>query len=94
MAVWMAVWIKADWIAGVLDSGLHSGLDGYFNVLRIGIGRAIRSFVPWLVLVVQLSELMSERKRMINWQLVNRSTNQFALANIIRVKVFHFLGKI
>jgi hypothetical protein len=64
MAVWMAVWIKAVWImavwiAGILDGGLHSGLysglNGYFDVLRIGIGRAIRSFVPWLVLVVWLS---------------------------------------
>jgi hypothetical protein len=41
--------------------------DGGFDVLLIGIGRAIRSFVSWLVLVGWLSELMNERKRIINY---------------------------
>ena len=48
------------------DGGLDSGFNGYFDILRIGIGRAIRSFVAWLVLLVWLSDLMNERKRMIN----------------------------
>jgi len=48
----MAIWWRFD---GGLDGGLDSGFNGYFDILRIGIGRAIHSFVPWLVLVVWLS---------------------------------------
>jgi hypothetical protein len=38
MVVWIVVWM-AVWMA----VGLHGGVD----ILRIGIGRAIRSFVTW-----------------------------------------------